>query len=138
MIIIVDSDGLIGISQRTDAHYSRSAQLLQKLIKENARFIYPATTIAEATAVLQIRLNDHATANKILELVNTKKLEIEPIGHEILISAIGFLKSNRSKHHTLFDAIVAATAQKYNADAIFSFDKFYKSKGFKLASELEK
>ena len=42
----------------------------------------------------------------------------------------------RSKHHTLFDAIVAAVAKKYYADAIFSFDKFYKSKGFKLVSEL--
>jgi len=42
----------------------------------------------------------------------------------------------KGKHHTLFDAVVAAVADKYQADAIFSFDKFYKSKGFKLASDL--
>ncbi len=42
----------------------------------------------------------------------------------------------KSKHNTLFDAVVAATAKKYQADAIFSFDKFYKKQGFKLASEL--
>lgn len=46
-------------------------------------------------------------------------------------------KEERSKHATLFDGIVAAVAEKYQADAIFSFDKFYKRKGFKLASELK-
>ncbi|TSC88731.1 MAG: Uncharacterized protein G01um10145_757 [Microgenomates group bacterium Gr01-1014_5] len=136
MIIIVDSDGLIGTSQEDDAHYSNSILLLQKLTRAKARLIYPATVIAEATAILQIRLNRQETANKIFELVKTGAFTIEPINQEILTTAIRLLKTNRNKHATLFDAIVATVAQKYNADAIFSFDNFYKKKGFKLASEL--
>ena len=47
-----------------------------------------------------------------------------------------YFNPDTSKKNTLFDCTVAAVAEEYKADAIFSFDKFYKSKGFKLASEL--
>lgn len=135
MIVVVDSDGLIGISQKDDAHYSISTRILQKLNEGKAQFIYPATTIAEATAILQIRLNRPDTANRIIENVKRGLFQIEPVDQTILIAATTFLTQTRSKHATLFDGIVAAIAQKYKADAIFSFDKFYKSNGFKLASE---
>jgi predicted nucleic acid-binding protein len=36
----------------------------------------------------------------------------------------------------LFDALVATFAKKYNADAIFSFDEWYKNLGFKLVTSL--
>lgn len=136
MIIIVDSDGLIGVSNEKDAHYLNAKDTLQKLNEEKARLIYPSTVIVEATTILQIRLNKLDIANKILELVRSNALFIEPVDQTTLINASLLLENKRSKHATLFDAIVAAIAQKYNADAIFSFDKFYKSKGFKLAGEL--
>jgi len=47
-----------------------------------------------------------------------------------------YFSSTTSKKNTLFDCIVAVTAEENKADAIFSFDKFYKRKGFKLASEI--
>ncbi|MDP3732992.1 MAG: hypothetical protein Q8Q91_00480 [Candidatus Daviesbacteria bacterium] len=40
-----------------------------------------------------------------------------------------------SKHNTFFDAIVAATAEKLNADGIFSFDSWYPKLGFKLVDK---
>ncbi|KKQ15191.1 MAG: hypothetical protein US28_C0021G0022, partial [Candidatus Daviesbacteria bacterium GW2011_GWA1_36_8] len=76
------------------------------------------------------------TADAIMEYTKAGLFNIEAVNNEVLISAISFLDKNRSKHATLFDGVVAAIAQKYKADAIFSFDKFYKTKGFKLASEL--
>lgn len=136
MIIVVDSDGLIGISNMEDVHYAQSIKLLQKLKQENAQLIYPATTIAETTAMLQIRLNKQDTANQIIEFVRSGAFWVESVDQTILVMAASFLNQDRSKHATLFDGVVAAIAQRYRADAIFSFDKFYKSKGFKLASEL--
>lgn len=136
MIIVVDSDGLIGLSQKDDAHHSSSTRILQKLNKEQVQFIYPATTIAETTAILQIRLNKPDTANRIIENVKQGIFQVEPIDQSIIISAAAFLKKDRSKHVTLFDGIVAAIAQKHKADAIFSFDDFYSKNGFKLASEI--
>ncbi len=35
-----------------------------------------------------------------------------------------------------FDAVVAACAEKLEADVIFSFDDWYQKLGFKLAEEL--
>ncbi len=136
MIVIVDSDGLIGISNPEDAHYLVSVGILQKLKMLNARLVYPATTIAESTAVLQIRLNKPDTVKQIIEFTKSGVFQIEPVDQVTLVNAAFFLNKGRSKHATIFDGIVAAIAQKYRADAIFSFDKFYKKKGFKLASEL--
>ncbi len=136
MIVIVDSDGLIGVSNAEDAHYLVSISILQKLKKLNARLIYPATIIVESTTVLQVRLNKSDTANQIIEFTKSGVFQIEPVSQATLVDAASFLDKGRSKHATIFDGIVAAIAQKHQADAIFSFDKFYKKKGFKLASEL--
>jgi len=136
MIIIVDSDGLIGVSNPDDIHYLKSIELLSILQKEGAKLIYPASTIAESCAILQIRLNRAVITDQIFEAVKSGSFFIEAVDQQILITAMSFLKKGRGKHATLFDGIVAAVALKYKADAIFSFDKFYKSKGFKLAFEL--
>lgn len=136
MTIVVDSDGLIGSLHQPDAHYKDSHQILGKLIQEKARVVYPATVIAESVTFLQGRLNKPELAGRIIDLVGNNQFEIEPIGYQLLQQAGLLMDFKKSKHHTLFDAIVAAVAQKYQADAIFSFDRFYKSKGFKLASEL--
>jgi predicted nucleic acid-binding protein len=136
MKVIVDSDGLIGLSNKKDSHYLDSVDLLGKLQKWGVELIYPVTMLAEATAVLQIRLNKQEAANLILESIKSGEFEIEPVDDSLLLIAIRYLQSSRNKHITLFDGIIAAVAEKYQADAIFSFDKFYKSQGFKLASEL--
>lgn len=136
MIVIVDSDGFIGNLIPQDQHYKISQQILSKLLKKGAKLIYPATVIAETTTFLQGRLNQPELAEQIIQHIIDNQLTIESIDSEIIQTASAFMDFKRSKHHTLFDAIVAAVAQKYHADAIFSFDHFYKSKGFKLASEL--
>jgi predicted nucleic acid-binding protein len=136
MKVIVDSDGLIGLSNKKDSHYLDSVDLLGKLQKWGVELIYPVTMLAEATAVLQIRLNKQEAANLILESIKSGEFEIEPVDDSLLLIAIRYLQSSRNKHITLFDGIITAVAEKYQADAIFSFDKFYKSQGFKLASEL--
>lgn len=136
MRVVVDSDGLIGTVNEQDAHYVKAMALLAKLQARSTEFIYPATVIAESTAILQIRLNKLDIANQILEKVASHLLRVEPVNQEVIIAAVSFLKKDRSRHATLFDGIVAVTAKKHNADAIFSFDRFYKTQGFKLASEL--
>lgn len=136
MIIIVDSDGLISSLNPQDIHHKSTQETLLKLIKKNAKLIYPATTVVETVTFLQGRLNSPALANQVVRLVNDNKLIIESVDSEILQKAGPLMDFKKSKHNTLFDAVVVAIAQKYQADAIFSFDKFYKSKGFKLAIEL--
>lgn len=137
MIIVVDSDGLIGSLHAEDIHYQNSHKILSRLVGRNYRLIYPATVIVESVTFLQGRLNKPELASKIIDLVNNDQLEIEPVDNQLLQQASGLMNLNKGKHHTLFDCIVAAIAQKYQAEAIFSFDKFYPSEGFKLAGELK-
>lgn len=136
MHVIVDSDGLIGISHTEDIHYPRLQNILHKL-RGHAEFIYPATTIAEATAILQIRLNKPKTAKQIIELVKSGILHIESVDENILIMATLYLDKEKNKHVTLFDGVVAAVAEKYQTKVILSFDSFYKKQGFTLATELK-
>jgi predicted nucleic acid-binding protein len=137
VIIIVDSDGLIGILSRMDAHHVIAAAILEKLVAKNVKFIYPATVITEVSAVLKIRLKKPELAEQIAALLLQGQFVIEPIDERLLIDGLSFLDPGTSKHNTLFDGVVAAVAKKHQADAILSFDKFYKSKGFKLISDLE-
>lgn len=136
MIVIVDSDGLLGSLNSEDVHYRVANEVLQLLQAAGAKLVYPATVIAEATALLQIRLNKPMLAKHIFELLLEEKLEVEPVDDMVLKQATTLLGSGQKKHNTLFDAIVAVVAKKHRADGIFSFDKFYKQKGFKLAVDL--
>lgn len=137
MIIVVDSDGVVGSLNSEDLHFLAANSLINKLVKEQkAKFIYPVTTLVESITLLNGRLNKPKLAEELKNLVKTNQLQIEPIDTNLLKQAISQLNLGSSKHHTAFDAIVLAVAQKYQADAIFSFDGFYKKKGFKLASEL--
>lgn len=136
MTIIIDSDGLIGVINKDDAHHARSLILLEELIRQEAKLIYPVTVITEATAILQIRLSKQSLSHKIIELLTEEKLIIEAVDELILKEAATLLRPAVSKHNTLFDAVVATVAKKYTADAIFSFDKWYKKLGFKLVADL--
>ncbi len=136
MIIVVDSDGLIGSLSATDTHYLRSQTILSNLAQKGSKLIYPVTVIAESVTFFQGRLNRPDLANQILQLVKADQLYIESVDGNILQKASSLMDLKASKHNTLFDCIVVVVAQEYKADAIFSYDSFYQKKGFKLASEL--
>ena len=136
MIIVVDSDALIGSLNPQDFHYNISQKILQKLAKKNAKLVYPATVIVETVTFLQGRLNQPEMAHQVINLVDTNVVFIEIVEAETLKKAGEMMDFKRSKHHTLFDCIVMTVAVENKADAIFSFDKIYEKKGFKLASEL--
>lgn len=97
MIIIVDSDGLIAVSSLSDAHYSLSTGLLEKLVQYKAKFIYPATTIAEATTLLQTRLNMQDSADQIIERVKSGLFQVEPINQETLVEASYLLDKKKKQ-----------------------------------------
>ena len=103
----------------------------------NAKVIYQASAILEATTVLQGRLNSGATAYGTAVAFTDPNVHVAGINQAILSSAVKHFSPTTSKKNTLFDCIVAAVAEEYEADAIFSFDHFYRSKGFKLAADLK-
>lgn len=137
-VVIVDADALIAQVNPEDIHHRKAIKVSKKLVDMNARVIYPATTIAEATAHMQRVLNSTATAYGTVELMTGPAVQVAEVNQRTLVKALEYFSPKTSKKNTLFDCIVASVAKRYEADAIFSFDKFYKKNGFKLASELVK
>ena len=128
--IIVDVDGLIALFNKDDAHAEKAISLLQQLVQEEAKILYPSTAIVEATTALQRKLNQLQLAAQIAELVTQNQFPIEPVNEETLSTAVTYFDpTETSKHNTLFDAVVAAIAKQTKADAIFSFDRWYAKQG---------
>jgi predicted nucleic acid-binding protein len=135
-IVICDTDALIALFSATDIHKQRAKQTLILLSKQNYLLYFPATVISEAITTSQRRIQDGLLVETIIENTNEGNLPILPVDQDVISIAISLFNPDGSKNNTFFDAIVAATAKKYSAKAIFSFDNWYKKQGFILASDL--
>ena len=134
--VIVDADAIIAQVNPKDKHNQVAMKISRNLTNVNAQVIYPSTAIAESNAHRQRVLNSTASAYQTAVLFTRPGIQVAEVNQETLKLAIKYFSPKTSKKNTLFDCIVAAIAEDNNADAIFSFDGFYKKNGFKLASEL--
>ena len=136
LIVIGDADSIIAQTNPNDVHHQKATVISNTLKNKDAQVIYPATAILEAVTHMQRVLNSTASAYGTAVFFSNPNIQVAEVNQDTLRGAIKYFDPDTSKKNTLFDCTVAAIAQKYQADAIFSFDKFYKKKGFKLASEL--
>jgi predicted nucleic acid-binding protein len=134
--LIVDADGLIALINKDDLHATRIVQILHELEDEDTVFLCPVTAIAESITTVQRKLNRPDLAAKISTLVQSNYFKIEIVDEPLLKVAFSLFNPQGSKKNTLFDAVVAAVAKKYEADAILSFDTWYTKQGLRLAVEL--
>lgn len=135
-IVVADADAIIAQTNPDDIHHHNANAISQDLVNINAQVIYPVTAIAEATTHMQRVLNNTTNAYGTVQLMTDPAAQVVEVNKQTLVTALKYFNPTTSKKNTLFDCIVASVAEEYRADAIFSFDKFYKSKGFRLASEL--
>ena len=135
-VVIVDADAIVAQAYPDDSNHQKAVTISDNLNKLGAQVIYPATAVLEAVTVLQGRLNSGATAYGTAVVFADPKVEVAEVSQTTLMSAMNNFSPTTSKKNTLFDCVVLAVAQENKADAIFSFDHFYKNKGFKLASEI--
>lgn len=137
-LIVIDADAIVAQAYPNDTNYEKANKISRFLSGINANILYPVTAITEAVTVLQRKLNSSVTAFGTAVAFTDPNLQIVDINNDIYRSAVNnYFHPATSKKNTLFDCIVAAVAEEYKADAIFSFDHFYKTKGFKLAGELK-
>ena len=134
--VVVDADAIIAQVNPYDHHHLIAGSISKYLIEMNAQLIYPSTAVVESNAFIQRPLNSTASAYGTAVVFTNPDVQIAEVNQKTLKNALKYFSPTTSKKNTLFDCIVAAVAEEQKADAIFSFDKFYKKKGFKLASEL--
>lgn len=135
-IIIVDADAIIAQASQNDNLHDKAVAISERLAQLNAQIFYPVTAITEATTHIQRVLSSGATAYGTAMIFANPNINVVEVNQNTIKNAIKFFSPNTSKKNTLYDCIIATIAKEYKADAIFSFDKFYKKNGFKLASEL--
>lgn len=135
-LIVADTDALIALTNRNDLLHKQAIDISKKLIQEKALVLFPTTSIAEAASKFQRVFSNKKLALQLLEKVYQDEEFIIEIDRIILKVAREYFKQVKSKKNTLFDCIVAAVAKKYNAKAIFSFDRWYKTLGFTIAYDL--
>lgn len=106
------------------------------LATTEAYLLFPTTAICEAVTVLKRKLNKPQDAARVVQKFQSGDFPVHAVDQEILTLAGKFFNPHDSKQNTLFDAVIAAIAKQLSAEAIFSFDKWYKKQGFTLAGEL--
>lgn len=136
LVVIVDADAIVAQASPSDNLHASAVKTAEKLIQLNAQVLYPATAITEATTHIQRVLNSGAIAYGTAIAFTDPNVNVVEVNQETIRHATQFFSPTTSKKNTLYDCIVAAVAEENKADAIFSFDRFYKTKGFKLALEL--
>ena len=135
-LVVGDADAIIAQANSNDSNHQEAMRVTLALIGSQIKVIYPVTAVVEAITHIQRVLNSGATAYGTTSLMIDPAVEVVEVNKQVLANAIKYFSPTTSKKNTLFDCIVAAVAEDNNADAIFSFDVFYKKNGFKLASEL--
>ncbi|HYT40972.1 MAG TPA: PIN domain-containing protein [Methylomirabilota bacterium] len=135
-LVIVDADAIISFVYIDDENHHRAKQLMQQLVVTDVSLLFPTTAICEAITVLRGKLNRPEDAKRILAKFQSGDFPVQAVDHAILTEAGTLFNPNGSKKNTLFDAVVAAIAKRMNADAIFSFDEWYRKIGLTLTDDL--
>ncbi len=135
LVVVVDADAIIAQMNPNDIHHKKASAISQYLIENSAQVIYPVTAVVEATTHIQRVLGSTASAYGIAVLMSGIDALVAEVNKQTMTMAIEYFGPKTSKKNTLFDCIVAAVAREHGADAIFSFDKFYTKKGFKLVED---
>lgn len=131
-IVVGDADALIALALEGDLHHRKALAINQMLIKQAFAIIFPFTAFPEAITTLKRALNQPQKAHLINRQLLEGSFQVEYPDQRIMRLASKIFEKTVSKKNTLFDAIVAATAEKLGTHYIFSFDKWYSKEGFML------
>jgi len=81
-------------------------------------------------------LNKPDDAGSIIKKFQRGDFPVQGVDQQILTDAAQLFNPLASKKNILFDAVVAAIAKYHHADAIFSFDGWYRKIGLLLTDDL--
>ena len=135
-IVVGDADILVALLFEGDANHKAVNEQTSKLLSQKYIIKFPNTAILEATVVLKRKLNKPDLASKLNEQFLAGEYNLVYVDETIQKLAGQIFRKTISKKNTIFDAIVLATAQILKADAVFSFDSWYKKQGMKMVEEL--
>lgn len=132
-LIITDADAIIALANSLDDNHEQARAISVKLTSINASVVTPMTAITEAITTMQRKMKRPDLAKTIAEKVKDGAIQIINSEVDDFKSAMQYYNPDGSMKNTFYDAIIAGTAKRYHAAAIFSFDGWYEKLGFQLA-----
>lgn len=138
-LVIVDSDGLIGLANPSDPNHSKCVEISDYLTMNSLGTVVPYLIVLEAATALarRTKINRPDLAAEIL--ATNARVEDRPVLDEDVASLVSdSFSKNTSRKNTPFDHYLCVLAKKNNIKYVFSFDSFYKKQGLVLAEELLK
>lgn len=135
--ILVDADALVALAKIDDSNHRKALNISKKLQKTGVTWIVSPYTIAEAVTVLSYKV-DQKEAKRFLAEVRNLDLGTLSLKEENLKLADDWFLKQDKKGTSYFDCYNMALLELHNKTllGIFSFDRIYKSNGFKLAQDL--
>jgi predicted nucleic acid-binding protein len=130
LLVIGDTDGLIALLHEEDGSFLRAKETVEYLALHDAKVIFTVTTILETITTFTRKLNKPELAAHVIDQLQHGNLSVEAVDEALLYEALHLFVPTASKKRTIFDACVAATAQKLRAKYIFSFDNWYTQLGY--------
>ncbi|MBI2328036.1 type II toxin-antitoxin system VapC family toxin [Candidatus Curtissbacteria bacterium] len=132
-ITVADTDALIALVLEKDPNHIKAVEISRVLTEKGITVVFPVTVFPEAITSLKRAANQPEKAHLINKQLRQGSFHVDYLDENTLLRASEIFDQASSKQNTLFDAIVAATAEKLGADSIFSFDAWYPKLGFKSA-----
>jgi predicted nucleic acid-binding protein len=133
--VVVDADAIIALVNEDDGNHAMAIRISEMLIQQKTEMIVPMTAVCEAITALKRVVGKPELTSMIIAQCENEVIPVVSVTKDMLSLANTFFDPKSSKQDTFFDALIAAFAEKYQADAIFSFDKWYRKKGMTLVSE---
>ena len=135
MIVVVDTDALLGLFDPKDSQLEKADRVAGLLVEKGAEFMIAPTTLGEFALLASSRIGVEKTKDA-LQRIKEMSYGVVEISADFVGEALALYDRQTSKEESLFDCYVMAAARKVGADCIFSFDKGYKKNGFKLAEDV--
>jgi predicted nucleic acid-binding protein len=132
MTIIIDTDAIFALSNRTDALHTRAKRILERAA--HPIIILSPTTIVEFsfTATKKLGLE---RAKYVTQTMTDGSMHIETVNQHDVQTATLLFYQQRTKEESLCDCFVMALAKRVQVDCIFSFDRGYTKNGFVLIED---
>lgn len=131
-VVVGDADGLISLALPLDPNHDLAVAGIAAFAEQGIEVIFPSTVFPEAVTSLKRAANQPEKAHLLARQFAKGVFNVVYVDQDIMNRACEIFDNAKSKQNTLFDAIVAATAEKLGANYIFSFDGWYPKLGLSL------
>jgi predicted nucleic acid-binding protein len=134
--IFVDTDAFVALAREDDANHEKAIILLNQFIEQSITFFTSNNVFSESITILSVRKSHEAAVQFIHAMQSPENQYIlKRTDEELEEEAIHLFQEQTSKNTSFADCTTMAFMKKLHADAIFSFDRVYKTNGFLLLED---